>query len=91
MEMRKKLLDDLYNNPKSPASFTGVNTLYKFAKIKDPKITLKDVERYLEAHRTYTLHKPRRINFKRRRTIPTGYMTDVDYQSIACRKMHKKH
>lgn len=88
MDIRQKLLDKLYNNPKSPVAFTGARTLYKHAKSIDPYITLKDVDDYLQSHRTYTLYKPRRIHFKRKRTIPSGYMTDVqvdlaDFQKLS--------
>src|SRR5687767_2848652 len=88
MESQNKILDLLYNNPSSHASFTGVRNLFKYAKQKDPSINLKDVERFLQGNHTYTLHKPRRINFKRSRTIPSGYMTDVqvdlaDFQKLA--------
>ncbi|KAF7627100.1 Integrase catalytic domain-containing protein [Meloidogyne graminicola] len=64
------ILENLYNNPESPAGFSG------------------DVIKYLEGHRTYTIHRPRRVRFKRSRTIPAGYMTDVqcdlaDFQKLS--------
>ena len=42
MELEKKqLLQNIYHDPKSPAAFAGINTLYKEAKKQNPKITKK--------------------------------------------------
>ncbi|KAF7636241.1 Integrase catalytic domain-containing protein [Meloidogyne graminicola] len=82
------ILENLYNNPESPAGFSGVNQLLKEARKINKKIKRKDVIKYLEGHRTYTIHRPRRVRFKRSRTIPAGYMTDVqcdlaDFQKLS--------
>ncbi|KAF7627109.1 Integrase catalytic domain-containing protein [Meloidogyne graminicola] len=85
MEM---ILDKLYNDPANPAGFAGLDQLWNEAKKEDSRIKRKDVKTYLEGHRTYTLHKPRRIHFKRSKTYPAGYMTDVqcdlaDFQKLS--------
>ncbi|KAL7070217.1 hypothetical protein ACQ4LE_000204 [Meloidogyne hapla] len=85
MEM---ILDELYNDPGNPAGFSGVNQLWIEAKKRNQRIRKKDVKTYLEGHRTYTIHRPRRIHFKRSRTYPSGYMTDVqcdlaDFQKLS--------
>ncbi|KAL7079147.1 hypothetical protein ACQ4LE_001752 [Meloidogyne hapla] len=82
------ILDKLYNDPANPAGFAGVNQLWIEARKEDKKIRKKDVKEYLEGHRTYTIHRPRRVRFKRSRTMPAGYMTDVqcdlaDFQKLS--------
>ena len=82
------VLDRLYNDPANPAGFAGINQLWIEAKKKDKNIKKKDVIEYLEGHRTYTIHRPRRVRFKRSRTMPAGYMTDVqcdlaDFQKLS--------
>ena len=88
MDKKLKLLHKLYTNTKYPAAFAGIDSLYNEAKKHDPTIKKKDAVYYLEGNRTYTLHRPRRIHFKRSRTIPSGFMTDVqvdlaDFQKLS--------
>ncbi|KAL3109346.1 hypothetical protein niasHT_015191 [Heterodera trifolii] len=91
-EMEKSIenvLERLYNDPKSPAAFAGVERLWLEAKKElGNKIRKNDVKHYLEGHRTYTLMRPRRINFPRARTTAAGFMTDcqvdlADFQSLS--------
>ncbi|KAL3117299.1 hypothetical protein niasHT_001217 [Heterodera trifolii] len=85
----QKVLDRLYNDPNSPAAFAGVDRLWLEAKKElGHKISKKDVKHYLEGHRTYTLMRPRRINFPRSRTTAAGFMTDcqvdlADFQALS--------
>ncbi|KAL3100911.1 hypothetical protein niasHT_029332 [Heterodera trifolii] len=48
----------------------------------------RDVQHYLEGHRTYTLMRPRRVRFPRASTVAAGFMTDVqvdlaDFQALS--------
>jgi hypothetical protein len=84
MEVIKKVYTDL----NSPACYSTPAKVYKVAKSIDPNITLKDVEDYLTTVKSYTLHKPRRVAFKRLKTVPVGYMTNLqadlaDFQKVA--------
>ncbi|KAL3119389.1 hypothetical protein niasHT_003997 [Heterodera trifolii] len=85
----EKVLERLYNDPKSPAAFAGVDRLWLEAKKElGNKIRKNDVKLYLEGHRTYTLMRPRRINFSRARTTAAGFMTDcqvdlADFQALS--------
>ncbi|KAL3109667.1 hypothetical protein niasHT_017211 [Heterodera trifolii] len=85
----EKVLERLYNDPKSPAAFAGVDRLWLEAKKElGNKIRKNDVKHYLEGHRTYTLMRPRRINFSRARTTAAGFMTDcqvdlADFQALS--------
>lgn len=81
-------LDRLYNDPASPAAFAGVQRLWEEARKEHTGITKHDVHEWLRGHRAYTLHHPQRLRFPRSRTIPAGYMTDVqadlaDMQKVA--------
>lgn len=71
-------LKRVYSDPASPAGFSGFVNLYKEAKALDPTITKKLVREFLDRSRTYTLFKPRRVNFLRSKIIPAGYMTDAN-------------
>ena len=82
MDEKIKVLEKLYTDPKSTSAFAGIDALYSEAKKFNSNITKKDVTYYLEGNRTYTLHRPRRLHFKRSRTIPSGFMTDV--QALFC-------
>ena len=81
-------LNKLYTDPNSPACYAGADQLYKEAKKLDPTVTKAKVKDFLEGNRTYTLHKPRRVRFNRVKTVPAGFMTDVqcdlaDFQKIS--------
>ena len=60
-------LKKLYFNPRSSVSFKGVNPLVKESKVKREK-----VKEWLRDQESYTLHKPIRLRFRRRRTIVSG-------------------
>ena len=76
-------MDRIYYDVTQPGSFGGVSNLHKHS-----KNSRKDVREFLQSQNTYTLHKPARINFRRRRTITKGLndlfqMDLVDLSSIA--------
>ena len=79
---KKVLLEKLYTDPESSAAFTGIQRLYEEAKKINPKITRKDVIFYLQGNRIYTMHKPRRLKFKKAKFIPAGCMTDLQVFSF---------
>ena len=68
------VLKTLYFNPKSPVSFGGVQELYKAVKRLKRFKTVKrnDVTTWLNGQKTYTLHKPIRKRFPRRKTVVAG-------------------
>ena len=59
--------EKLYYDTKSPAGFAGIEALSK--KIGTPK---KTAELWLQKQDTYTLHKPRRVRFRRRKVLVAG-------------------
>nr|CAD2139286.1 unnamed protein product [Meloidogyne enterolobii] len=83
-----KLLQHLYNDPDSPAAFSGVNRLWFEARKILKDLPRKIVQDFLEGHRTYTLMRPKRIHYPRSKTVAAGFMTDVqvdlaDFQSLS--------
>jgi IS30 family transposase len=74
---KQALLEKIYHDPSSSGGFAGVQRLYIEAKKQNSLITKSDAKHFLEGDRTYTLHRPRRIKFKRAKTIPSGLFTDI--------------
>ena len=66
-------LQEIYYNAKHPASFSGVEALYRAVK-DDGKIPVSRtmVRKWLENQLTYTLHKPIRKRFPRGRVLVSG-------------------
>ncbi|GFU87493.1 uncharacterized transposon-derived protein F54H12.3 [Trichonephila clavipes] len=60
-------LRKLYFNPKEPSSFGGVKRLSKASGVH-----LNHVQKWLSQQGVYTLHKPIRYKFQRRKTIAYG-------------------
>ena len=58
-----------YFNPKNIAGFSGKG---KLLKVLNGKVSPKKVNQWLEGTETYTLHKPARKNFSRRKYIVGG-------------------
>lgn len=85
---KQKILEELYHDPGSAAGFSSANQLLTEAQKADPTINRKDVNYFLAGDRVYTLHRPRRVNFPRAKTIPSGYLTDLqvdlaDFQKLS--------
>lgn len=75
----KKILDHFYNL-KKPTAYSSASNIKKH-------MGVKNVDKVLSKEFPYSLYRPRYYKFKRLRTIPTGFMADVqcdlaDFQSI---------
>ena len=89
--MNKKvdsLLHQIYYDPHHPAGFGGVERLTTAARTQLKSITPSQVRSWLKGQKTYTLHKPIRRAFSRRKTIVGGidhqWQADLaDMQSLA--------
>ena len=55
--MSEQLLKDLYYNLSSPASFSGINSLYQSAKKINPNIKKAEVRKFLLAQNIYLRHR----------------------------------
>ena len=60
-------MDDIYTNPRASGSYGGIDMLRRYS--HKPR---KQVVKYLSTLDAYTLHKPTRIRFPRRRTVSKG-------------------
>ena len=67
-------LSRVYESPKHPASFSGLDKIYRIAKKKFPSITRNEIKQWAEANLSYSLHKPSRRNFKRNKI----YAPEID-------------
>ena len=84
-------LEQLYYNPKSPAAYAGEQALYKLAKQLSKKVKLQDVRDWLRKQQTYTLHKPIRKKFLRRKTVVAGIDTQWQADLADLSKLSKSN
>ena len=69
----EKTLSSIYLDPSQPASFGGLDAVYRAVKEKGKsKISRKQVQDWLSQQDVYTLHKPARRHYKRSRVIVPG-------------------
>ncbi|KAL3078628.1 hypothetical protein niasHT_035111 [Heterodera trifolii] len=81
-------INKIYTDPANPGGYAGASALYTAVKKKHPKLKRAAFEDFLQRNTTYTLFKPKREKFRRLRTVPTGFMTDVqadlaDFQALS--------
>ena len=80
--MEKKLAG-IYLDPSHPASFGGLDAVYRAVKEEGKsKISRKQVQDWLSQQDVYTLHKPARRHYKRSRVIVSGI--DAQFQADLC-------
>ena len=85
----EKTLTSIYLDPSHPASFDGVDAVYRAVKEKGKnRISRKQGQDWLSQQDVYTLHKPARIHYKRSRVIVFGideqFQADVaDVQNLS--------
>lgn len=72
-----EVLNEIYTSADSPGGFSSVANLLREAKKRDPSITRKKVQDFLESMRTYTLFRGRRERYPRLKTIPICWMSDL--------------
>ena len=70
------VLNKVYFDINSPASYAGVNKVYKEAKKKIPNLKYAKVKDFLEGESTYTMYKPARKRYRRLATVPSGLNSD---------------
>lgn len=76
----EKTLSSIYFDPSQPASFGGLDAVYRAVKGKGKnKISRKQVQDWLSQQDVYTLHKPARRHYKRSRVIVPGI--DAQFQA----------
>ena len=76
----EKTLSSIYFDPSQPASFGGLDAVYRAVKGKGKnKISRKQIQDWLSQQEVYTLHKPARRHYKRSRVIVPGI--DAQFQA----------
>ena len=90
--MNATTLKDIYHDVSNPAGLGGIRQLYREGRKRNKKITLRDVKDFLQQSRTYTLHKPTRKRFPRRKILapkPRVIMT-CDLGDFSALQKHNK-
>jgi len=76
----EKTLSSIYLDPSQPASFGGLDAVYRAVKEEGKtKISRKQVQDWLSQQDVYTLHKPARRHYNRSRVIVPGI--DAQFQA----------
>lgn len=70
--MMDQNLKPIFFDPKHPAAYGGVESLYRASKQEGKKYTRKQIETWLKRQDVYTLHRPVRRKFQRRKIIVSG-------------------
>ena len=81
-----RVLKNVYYEPDRPGSFSGINPLSKYADV-DRRKTVD----WLQSQDTYTLHKPIRHKFKRRRTYSKGINDLIQMDLVDMQKMSRSN
>ena len=84
-----RLLNSVYNNSNSSAYLAGAGTVYRVAKEKNQKITLRDVKEFLHKQNTYTLHKPVLRRFPRNKVDSVALDYDWQIDLVDLRSLKK--
>ncbi|RWS21323.1 hypothetical protein B4U80_03489, partial [Leptotrombidium deliense] len=90
------ILRKIYYDQNNPASFSTADKLFKAARLEAPSLTLKEVKNWLKNQVTYTLHKPIRHKFRRRKIVVSAideqWQADlVDLQEFAAKNNGYKY
>ena len=76
-----KRLASIYYDPKDAAGFSSIDKLLRAAKARGwSDVSRSVVSKWLSSQTTYSIHKPRRVNFRRARifTYGLGYLMAAD-------------
>ena len=76
---RDEYLSSIYYDPSHPASYSGVDKLYRVVK-KEGKfpVTRKALREWLKSQETYTVHRQVRHRFPRSRVVVSGSGQQAD-------------
>uniref|UniRef100_A0A183C7L2 Integrase catalytic domain-containing protein n=1 Tax=Globodera pallida TaxID=36090 RepID=A0A183C7L2_GLOPA len=91
-ELTKKLLQDPTAKQLINPVFFGSGKIKK----EHPGVKRAEFDEFLRGSTTYTLFKPKREKFRRLRTIPGGFMTDVqadlaDFQALSRKNLGNRY
>ena len=76
----KEKIEELYFNPKFPASFSSLPKCYREAKNVIKDLTYEDLLEWSTSSNTFTIHKSARKNFHREQiyTNSIEYLWEID-------------
>ena len=87
----EKYLESVYYNPVHPASFSGIDKLYRLVKSEGKLITRGQLKKWLRGQNVYNSHKPIRKTFKRRRVISPRKWYQFDGDTVSMTRYRKKN
>ncbi len=94
MQTKEDFLTQVYFNPENPASFSGVEKIYKYAKkhAQNLNISRGDVKTFLQGQETYTEHRQIKHKFSSQSVIASSinYQWDADLASMISISKHNK-
>ena len=78
-------INELYFNPKFPASLSSLQKFYREAKKVIKDLTYRDIVAWSKQSETYTMHKSARKNFRRERiyTNSIDYLWEIDLVDVS--------
>lgn len=78
--MMEEILSQIYYDPRNKDAYGTEEKLYRAAKSRDVSITRNGVRNWLRSQFTYTLHRPARRRFTRRKVLATrpGQHVQID-------------
>ena len=78
-------INELYFNPKFPASLSSLQKLYRDAKKVIKDLRYMDIVTWSKQSETYTMHKSARKNFRRERiyTNSIDYLWEIDLMDVS--------
>ena len=78
-------INELYFNPKFPASLSSLEKFYREAKKVITDLTYRDIVTWSKQSETYTMHKSARKNFHRERiyTNSIDYLWEIDLVDVS--------
>ena len=85
MKKWERVLNEIYFNPKHPSAFSGPKKVYKTLLKKNVRVTLPQVEEWVQNQDAYSLLRPVRYRFSRQRIVTSGLddMWDADLAEVA--------
>ena len=93
MELSKdeeSYLKSIYYDPAHPAAFSGENKLYKLIKEEGKyRITHKQLKHFLRGQETYTLYKPARRRYPRRKVVVSASRMQADCDLMIMKNLKK--
>ena len=90
MKKWERVLNEIYFNPKHPSAFAGPIKVYRTLLKKHVRVTLPQVEEWVQNQDAYSLLRPVRYRFLRQRIVTSGLddMWDADLAEVGNISQH---